>query len=178
MNDDVAHRLLEHQASRFFGKYRGTVTDNRDPLTRARLKVQVPQVLGDAEVWALPCVPFAGKDVGFFALPKTGTMVWVEFEAGDPSYPIWTGAMWALGDITPEDAVPDVKFLKTEKFTLRIDDVVGEITISNQGGTQITLGAVELNLKSSTVTTEASGGKKTELTAVSFSVNDAALEVL
>jgi len=178
MPDEMMQRLLEHHASKFFGKYRGTVTDNRDPLLRARLKIQVPQVLGDAEVWALPCVPYAGKDVGLFALPKTGTMVWIEFEAGDPSYPIWTGSLWALGDISPEDAVPDVKFIKTDNFTMRIDDLVGEITISNQAGSQITLGAVELNIKSAQITTEATGGRKTELTAVSFSVNDGGLEVL
>ena len=99
MKDDVAHKLLEHQASKFYGKYRGTVTDNQDSLARGRVKVQVPQVLGDAEVWALPCVPYAGKDVGFFAMPKKGAMVWVEFEAGDASYPIWTGSSWALGEV-------------------------------------------------------------------------------
>lgn len=177
MKDDVTRKLLEHQASKFFGKYRGTVTDNRDTLARGRLKVQIPQVLGDAEVWALPCVPYAGKDVGFFAMPKTGSMVWVEFEAGDASFPIWTGSTWALGDIAADDASPDIKFFKTDKFTLRIDDAAGEIIISNQGGSQIKLSSNEINIKSSQVTTEASGGKKTELGSSSFSVNDGALEV-
>jgi hypothetical protein len=178
MPDDALQQVLEQQASKFFGKYRGLVTDNRDPLMRGRVRLQVPQVLGKAEVWALPCVPFAGKNVGLYVIPKTGTAVWVEFEAGDPSYPIWTGALWALGDISPADATPDVKFLKTEKFTLRIDDLVGEITIENQAGSQIVIGPLEVKIKSSSVTTEGAGGKKTELTAVSFSVNNAALEVL
>ena len=178
MQEEMMQQLLEHQSSKFFGKYRGRVTDNRDPLLRGRLKLQVPQVLGTSEVWALPCVPYAGKDVGFFALPKTGTSVWVEFEAGDPSYPICTGMLWALGDIAPADAIPDVKFLKTEKFTLRIDDALGEVTIENQAGSQIVIGALDVKLKASSVTAEATGGKKTELTAVSFSVNNAALEVL
>jgi uncharacterized protein involved in type VI secretion and phage assembly len=176
MKDDVAHKLLEHQASKFYGKYRGTVTDNTDTLARGRLKVQIPQVLGEAEVWALPCVPYAGKDVGFFAMPKVGTMVWIEFEAGDSSYPIWTGTTWALGDIAADDASPDVKFFKTDKFTLRIDDAAGEIVISNQGGSEIKLGANEIHIKSSTITSEAQG-KKTELSSSSFSVNDGALEV-
>jgi uncharacterized protein involved in type VI secretion and phage assembly len=178
MHDESTQRLLEHHLSKFFGKYRGLVTDNRDDLQRGRLKVQVPQVLGDAEVWALPCVPYAGKDVGFFAMPKTGTVVWVEFEAGDASYPIWTGALWALGDIDPADAGPDVKFFKTDKFTLRIDDSAGEITIENQGGTQIVLSSSDLKMKSGSVSAETTGGKKTELTDSSFSVNDGNLEVL
>ena len=178
MPDESPHRALEHQLSKFFGKYRGLVTDNRDPLLRGRLKVQVPQVLGDAEIWALPCVPYAGKDVGFFAMPKNSTVVWVEFEAGDPSFPIWTGCLWALGDIAAADAAPDIKFLKTEKFTLRIDDAAGEITIENQGGSQIVLGANDIKTKSGSINNEATGGKKTELTSSSFSVNDGALEVL
>jgi hypothetical protein len=178
MPDEATQRLLESQHNKFFGKYRGLVTDNRDPLLRGRLKVQVPQVLGESEVFALPCVPYAGKDVGFFALPKTGTVVWVEFEAGDPSYPIWTGCTWALGDISAADAIPEVKFIKTDKFTLRIDDLVGEITIENQAGSQIVVGPLEVKIKSAAVNTEATGGRKTALTAVSFSVNDGAMEVL
>ncbi len=178
MPDDAMQRVLESHLNKFFGKYRGIVTDNRDPLFRGRLKVKVPQVLGESEVYALPCVPYAGKDVGFFALPKTGTVVWIEFEAGDPSYPIWTGCTWARGDISASDAIPEVKFIKTDKFTLRIDDLVGEITIENEAGSQVVVGPLEVKIKSAAVTTEATGGRKTELTAVSFSVNDAALEVL
>jgi uncharacterized protein involved in type VI secretion and phage assembly len=168
MNEDAAQKVLQHQASKFFGKYRGTVADNNDPLTRGRLSVQIPQVLGDAAVWALPCVPYAGKDVGFFAMPPVGTMVWIEFEAGDPSYPIWVGMSWALGDITPADGTPDIKFWKTDKFTIRIDDAAGEIVISNQGGSQIKLAASEIDVKSSEVKVDASGG---------FSVNDTSLQV-
>jgi hypothetical protein len=178
MPEDAIQQILEQQASKFFGKYRGIVADNLDPLMRGRLKVQCPQVLGTAEVWALPCVPYAGKNVGLYAIPKKDTAVWVEFEAGDPSYPIWTGTLWALGDISPADARPEVKFWKTDKFTLRIDDLLGEITIENQAGSQIVIGPLEVKIKSSIVTTEGAGGKKTELTAVSFSVNNAALEVL
>lgn len=178
MSEQAIQRVLESQLSKFYGKYRGLVVDNRDPLLRGRLKVQVPQVLGTSEVWALPCVPYAGQGVGFFALPKTDTAVWVEFEAGDASYPIWTGTLWALGDLDPLEAVPEVKFLKTDKFTLKIDDLIGEITIENQAGSQVVIGPLEVKIKSAAVTTEATGGKKTELSAVSFSVNSAALEVL
>ena len=163
---------------RFFGKYRGVVKKNKDPLTRGRLQVSVPQVLEDTEAWAMPCVPYAGKQRGLYALPDVGTGVWVEFEAGDPSYPIWTGCVWNKGDIPQADSAPEVKFFKTKKFTLRIDDSVGEITIENESGTQIVMTANDILVKSSTVKTEATGGKKTELSAVSFKVNDGALEVL
>src|SRR5690606_2312186 len=70
----------------YFGKYRGTVVDNADPVKRGRLRVVVPAVLSSTPVWAMPCVPYAGPKLGFYAMPETGTGVWVEFEAGDPSY--------------------------------------------------------------------------------------------
>ena len=124
--DRVTQALLEGQRRQFFGKYRGVVTNNRDDNKQGRLEVQVPQVLGTAKVWAWPCVPFAGKDVGFFSLPEPDTGVWVEFEAGDPSFPIWTGFWWGKGDIAPADADPSIKFFKTKKFTLRVDDSSGQ----------------------------------------------------
>jgi len=152
------------------------VVDNNDPLHRGRLRVQVPQVLEDSTVWALPCVPFAGKNMGFFAMPEVGTWVWVEFQAGNPTYPIWTGFFWNQDDIP--DSKPDVKFFKTKKFTLQIDDTVGEITIENDSGSRVVLTAQDVTVKSSTVNTEATGGKKTKLAAQGFSVNDGAFEVL
>jgi hypothetical protein len=85
--------------TKFFGKYRGRVIDNVDPLDLLRILVEVPQVLGPAlSLWALPCVPAAGMLAGSFAVPAIGSQVWVEFEGGDPDYPIWTGGFWGEGD--------------------------------------------------------------------------------
>jgi uncharacterized protein involved in type VI secretion and phage assembly len=162
----------------FFGKYRGTVVDNVDPLKRGRLRVRVPAVLSSVEVWAMPCVPYAGPNLGFYAMPENGTGVWIEFEAGDVSYPIWTGCFWNENDVDQADADPKIKFLKTKKFTLRIDDGNGEIIIENDSGSQIKLTAQEILHKSSTVKQESSGGRKTELSAASYKVNNGALEVL
>jgi uncharacterized protein involved in type VI secretion and phage assembly len=165
-------------ANSYFGKNRGVVVDNRDDDRRGRLLVKVPAVLESVEVWAMPCVPYAGEKVGFYMLPKVGSGVWVEFEAGDPSFPIWTGCFWAKDDIDAADAKPEIKFLRTEKFKLRIDDTVGEVSIETKDGSQVKLTAIEIELKSSTVTSRASGGKKTSLSAVGFDVNDGGLEVL
>ena len=166
------------EPAQFFGKFRGVVKNNSDSLGRGRLLVVVPQVLENQEVWAMPCVPYAGKERGFFAMPDVGTGVWVEFEAGNPSFPIWVGCFWNKDDIPSADSKPEIKFFKTKKFTLRIDDSVGEVTLENESGSQVVLTATDITVKSSTVKTEATGGKKTELSAVSFSVNDGALEVL
>jgi uncharacterized protein involved in type VI secretion and phage assembly len=162
----------------YYGKYRGTVSNNLDPLKRGRLQVLVPAVLGDVPAWAMPCVPYAGPDLGFYAMPEVGTGIWVEFEAGDVSFPIWSGCLWNDGDIDPADSDPKIKFFKTGKFTLRVDDGNGEIIIKNDSGSEITLTAQEILHKSSTVKQEAAGGRKTELSAASFKVNDGSVEVL
>lgn len=166
------------QQTQFFGKYRGSVVDNMDPENLGRVRVLVPQVLGTTAVWAAPCVAYAGPSLGLYLMPDIDTGVWVEFEAGDPSYPIWVGCFWARGDIDPGDAKPSVKYLRTKKFTLRIDDDIGEILIQNDSGTEIKLTAQELSHKSQAVKQEASGGRRTDLTSTSFNVNNGALEVL
>jgi uncharacterized protein involved in type VI secretion and phage assembly len=77
------------------GKYRSVVASNIDPLQKGRLLVQSPDVLGgDSCLWALPALPVAGLQMGAYALPLVNAAVWVEFEQGDPDYPIWVGC-WA-----------------------------------------------------------------------------------
>ena len=81
---------------KYYGKYRGIVTNVKDPEERGRIKAEVPSLLGkDYETrWALPHVPFAGEKYGFEFLPKTGEGVWIEFEGGSIKKPIWTGFWW------------------------------------------------------------------------------------
>jgi len=90
----------------FYGKYRGTVVNNVDPLLRGRLLLEVPDVTGLVpSSWAEPCVPLAGPTgppMGVYMVPPIGAGVWVEFERGDPSKPIWVGCRWGL----PSDVPP------------------------------------------------------------------------
>jgi hypothetical protein len=89
-------------ATRYYGKYRGTVIENIDPQQIGRVLVEVPDVLGlTPSSWALPCVPAAGIQSGVFVVPPIGSQVWVEFEQGDPDYPIWTGGFWGLAADVP-----------------------------------------------------------------------------
>ena len=89
-------------SEKFFGKYRGLVLNNIDPMQLNRLQVQVPDVAGLLPVtWAMPCVPVAGLQNGMVALPMIGSGVWIEFEQGDPDYPIWVGCFWGSAAEVP-----------------------------------------------------------------------------
>ena len=125
-------RLAEESRTRYYGKYRGFVTDNEDPEHRGRLRVRVPSVLSDEDsYWALPCVPYGGvADQGQFMMPEVDAQVWVEFEAGDLSQPIWTGTFWqSEGDAPVEldNAEPVKRAVKTPSgHVLEFDDTDGE----------------------------------------------------
>jgi uncharacterized protein involved in type VI secretion and phage assembly len=132
----------------FFGKYRGTVLDNADPLLLGRLLLQVPNVPGiTSSNWALPCLPFTGHQSGFFVLPAVGANVWVEFERGDPNYPIWVGGFWATPrDIPTEGSTnPQTQkiILRTQLgTTLTLTDIAGKtggVTLSVPGGASISI---------------------------------------
>lgn len=110
--------------SQFFGKYRGIVVGNQDPVHLGRLQIQVPAVYGHAHtIWAMPCTPYAGKNIGLFMIPPVSTNIWVEFEAGDPDYPIWVGCFWGEGEL-PQPAMvenPDtVQVFQTKGASLTI----------------------------------------------------------
>jgi uncharacterized protein involved in type VI secretion and phage assembly len=83
------------ECKKFYGKFRGTVTQNIDPEQRGRIQVVVPDVsaLG-LTTWALPSLPIGGPQTGLFSIPAVGSAVWVEFEQGDLDYPIWVGTFW------------------------------------------------------------------------------------
>jgi hypothetical protein len=88
---------LGGKSTRYYGKYRGTVINNIDPEQIGRIMAEVPDVLGlTPSSWAMPCVPAAGIQAGIFVVPPIGSQVWIEFEQGDPDYPIWTGGFWGL----------------------------------------------------------------------------------
>ena len=92
--------------SSFYGKYRGTVLFNIDPELRGRITCLVPDVLGIVpSTWAEPCTPLAGPTgpaMGVYMVPPIGAGVWVEFEQGDPDFPIWSGCRWgSASDVPP-----------------------------------------------------------------------------
>lgn len=171
--DESSVRLLERAVDRYYGKYRGIVTDNQDPKNLGRIKANVPAVLGDIESgWALPCVPYAGNGVGMYTIPPSGAGVWIEFEAGDVSRPIWSGTWWADNEL-PNQATPDIKVIKTASgHTITLDDTSGseKVEILEKNGAKIVMNqqGIEVN----------KGSQKIKLTQDSVTINDTALEVM
>jgi hypothetical protein len=113
----------------FFGNFRGKVVNNIDPLMLGRLMTLVPTVSDLPLSWAMPCVPYAGRNVGFFVQPPIGANVWVEFEGGDPGKPIWTGCFWGQGEVPANPAIPTTKVIKTETFTLVINELTQSVSL-------------------------------------------------
>ena len=113
---DGAQRGGEGAGKRYYGKYRGKVVDNIDLLGKGRIIAIVPSVSQLIPTgWANPCSPYAGLGVGMFFVPPIGANVWIEFEEGNPQYPIWTGGFWDEKDLAPIFPGP----LKPGNFTIR-----------------------------------------------------------
>jgi hypothetical protein len=163
---------------KFFGKYRGTVADNVDPLQLGRVQVSVPSVLGDGRLsWAMPCAPFAGPQVGLFTMPPLNANVWVEFEAGHPGQPIWSGCFWGEGEVPATPAVAETKVLKTETVTIELSDLPGDggITIEVRPPAVPTTLTFVMNAAGIEL---CNGSASVKLSPISVSVNNGALEVI
>ncbi len=120
------------ESKNFYGKYRGTVVNNIDPLQRGRIQVMVPDISNIAlSSWAIPCLPLAGKQMGTYAVPQIGSGVWIEFEQGNPDYPVWVGGYWGSPAEVPALALagnpanPSIVFQSTLQNALVISDLPG-----------------------------------------------------
>jgi uncharacterized protein involved in type VI secretion and phage assembly len=164
---------MSGQGPPFLGKFRGTVTDNRDPLMEGRVRAKVPDVYGENESgWAKPALPYTGKGVGLFLIPPTNASVWVEFEHGDPDYPIWAGGFWAPGELPASPAVAEMKVLKTDTATITLNDLpgAGGITIETTAGMKIKIDTTGIEITNGM-------GASVKLSGPQVSINSGALEV-
>ena len=132
---------------RFYGKYRGSVINTADPSQIGRIQVQVSDITGyKPSTWAMPCVPVAGIHAGIFVVPSIGSQVWVEFEQGNPDYPIWTGGFWSsAAEVPPSAAVspyPNIVLQTTSQNSVVIGDAAptstsGGIVLKSANGAMI-----------------------------------------
>ncbi|MFO1086044.1 MAG: phage baseplate assembly protein V [Reyranellaceae bacterium] len=135
-----------------YGKYRGTVINNVDPMQIGRIQAMVPDLAGFVPgTWAMPCLPMAGINTGVFTVPMIGSGVWIEFERGDPDYPIWVGGYWGSAAEVPvlartvPPAVSGITIQTTLKNGIVISDVpgpTGGILIQTTTGAMISVSDV------------------------------------
>lgn len=153
-------------------KHRGTVANNVDPMGMGRLMVTVPTVLGDTPAWALPCVAIAESGSGLFLLPPIGASVWVDFEEGDRERPVWSGCFWGSSDDLPLEMKqgPDRVVIKTETGMVLLDNTGRSIQLSALG--------VRVTMEAGSIRVTNAGGATFELSGLTASFNNAALEVI
>ncbi len=167
-DEDLLVELADLLRNRFYGKYRGTVSEIH--AKTLRIKAIVPAVLGDTPTdWCLPCVPYAGPQVGLFLTPPKGAAVWIEFEGGDVSVPIWSGCLWRADELPP-DAAPNVRGLVTAApHKLLFDDDQTSIALSDSNENSVSLDSSGISHQR--------GGQSLVVGDSSVSVNDGAMQV-
>jgi uncharacterized protein involved in type VI secretion and phage assembly len=166
---------------KYFGKYRATVLNNIDPMQMGRLMVQVPDVSNVIpSSWAMPCLPFAGVQNGFYVVPAIGSGVWVEFEQGNSDYPIWVGCYWGSAADVPAlalaapPAIQQVVVQTVQMNTLVLSDVpgpTGGIILKSTSGAMIAINDVG-------ITIDNGQGATIVMTGPSITINEGALEVV
>jgi len=169
-----------NEVPKFFGKYRGTVVTNVDPLQIGRLLVTVPDVYHIIpSSWAMPCVPLAGLQMGVHVIPPVGAGVWVEFEQGDPDYPIWVGCWWGSVAEMPALALaglpasPNIVLQTTGQNTIVVSDLpgpTGGIMLKSATGAMIIVNDTGIYI-------ENGKGASIRLVGPTVDVNNAALTI-
>jgi len=165
----------------YYGKYRGVVVNNIDPQRMGRIQASVPDV-GAAipTTWATACVPITGKGSGTWMVPQIGAGVWIEFEQGDPEYPIWSGCFWGSASETPSDAStgnpvsPSIILETGLKNAIVISDLpgpTGGIMLKAMSGAQILINDLGITIKNGK-------GAQIMLTGPNVNINNGALTVI
>lgn len=103
-----------------YGSYRAFVIDNDDPDNMSRLQLRIPHIneLTDDSTWAWPKGLHGSNGNGSQLLPQKGDMVWVEFEYGNPDYPVWSFAGYAENEKPSEFKTPKHYGFKTPKGSI------------------------------------------------------------
>lgn len=169
---------VREQSGEFYGKFRGLVINNVDPMQRGRLMVQVPEVSIIPGTWAEACMPVGGPQFGSFAVPMIGASVWVEFEQGDPEKPIWTGVFFKNAAEVPALAraippgVPGIAHTTPLQNGVVINDTPGP-----SGGILIKSGLATITMNETGVTIQNGNGASIALVGPQVIINAGALVV-
>ena len=168
-------------SDRYYGKYRGVVTNILDPLRIGRIQASVPDIANSVPTsWAMPCVPITGRQMGTHFLPQIGAGVWIEFEQGDPDYPIWSGCFWGIAAEVPSivnagnPVSPSIVLQTTQQNMIVISDApgpTGGIMLKSTTGAMIVVNDVGITISNGK-------GATIVMTGPNVTINNGALVVI
>lgn len=175
------------EGPRYYGLYRATVINNIDPLQRGRIQVIASDATGIVPTtWAEPCVPMAGIQQGIYTVPIIGAGVWVQFENGDPDYPVWTGGWWGSAAEVPvlalagNPAMPNIVLQTTLQNAIVISDLpgpTGGIMLKSTTGATIIVNDVGITIQNGKGASIALLGPAINIIGTPVTVNAGALVV-
>jgi len=150
MIEDVIVNQGIEALGRYYSRYRGIVVDNDDPLSMNRLKVAIPDIDGGIILWAEPIGQHGSVDSGFkYLTPKIKDLVWVSFECGNPSKPLWEYLGWGVLEIPQELAKPNtLGFITPNGNKVFLDEDDGELIVSVHGSVIVQSIDGDIQLKS------------------------------
>ena len=160
--EDQLVELSEWRNEHYYGIYRGTVESVEEGDNLGIISVKIPDVFGPDHTLSRvrPCSPFAGDKHGFVAIPEPGDGVWIQFEAGKTSLPVWVGFWWASGEIPEPKGKLVRSFITTKGHKFVLDDDADEVTLLHSGGAEmkmtgsdvtITIGNASIEMSSSEI---------------------------
>ena len=160
--EDQLVELSEWRNEHYYGIYRGTVESVEEGDNLGIISVKIPDVFGPDHTLSRvrPCSPFAGDKHGFVAIPEPGDGVWIQFEAGKTSLPVWIGFWWASGEIPEPKGKLVRSFITTKGHKFVLDDDADEVTLLHSGGAEmkmtgsdvtITIGNASIEMSSSEI---------------------------
>lgn len=162
----------------FYGKYRGLVINNVDPMLIGRVQVTCPAVLGEGTLsWAMPCAAFAGIAEGLFAVPSVGASVWVEFEGGNPDFPIYTGGFWGEGESPAIPPGPTTTVLARLGVSITINSLPGAGGLTILVGPPVVETPMTLMFNAAGITLT-NGASSISLSPAAVTINEGALEII
>lgn len=135
---------LDTRGLQYYGITVGVVTNNQDPEKLGRVKLKLPDRLGDIETdWARQVVLMGGKEMGTFYLPEVGDEVLVAFREGQIEEPYVIGSLWNEKQKPPEnneDGKNNLRKIKSRSgHEITIDDTedAGGIEIKVKNGSLV-----------------------------------------
>lgn len=132
-----------------------------DPLGAARIRIKLPLLGDDAQVWARLSGFYASSGFGAFFLPEVDDEVVVGFMDDDPSSPVVLGSLYSKDRAPPETPQEEnnlKKILTREQLSLEFDEENKKITILTPAGNTATFDDTN-----KTVTLKDETGNKVEL---------------